>query len=300
MSIYNDKTFIDLNRIARIGHETYTSFFDLELINKLNETIDSIYLSERILSSIGLGNSSYRNGSIFIGNLLIKSKIFIQTAFLIQNLLRENQISNYYLSEYFCVSTNKCNYFQPWWHRDFPHTIENFSIYNEHTLGFFIPVSSYNLESGSTKIVKNSNTDKFLNEKKGIITDMSANKGDLIIYDPKICHTGGCNLQNKTRHLIVAIFSRKELISYENFNIQVDMAFSHTDRNLLKQINLIRHKEVTNFFGRNRSIQYSVLSPIGTIFKKIIKFKQKAYSFIYFFWTRFIYLLAKNIIKLKL
>ena len=67
------------------GIYKHKSFFDENFITKLKNECDIIYNSENLLNKIGLGNRSYRNGSLFIGNLLIKSSIFIELAVTLQS-----------------------------------------------------------------------------------------------------------------------------------------------------------------------------------------------------------------------
>ena len=292
----DSKEKFDLSYLEKIGIYKLDSFFDLYFIEKLSKRCEIIYNSERFLNKFGLGNRTFRNGSLFTGNLLIKSSIFIELAVVLQNLIKSNNLPNYYLSEFFMVSTDKYDQSSDWWHRDYPHNLENFELYKKHSIGFFIPISRFNELTGSTKIVEKSNNDLTLSPTYENIKKLSANKGDLIIYDPKLIHTGGSNKTEETRHLIITVFNRKELIPCEDFQIQTEMIFTNKDKKLLKKINLIRYKPMINFFGRNRSIIDTSLRPI---FKVINKFKRNLNFFnslIYFSWTRLLYSIF-NLIK---
>ena len=283
------KEKLDLNTLEKIGIYKYSSFFDYSFIKKLRIKSDIIYNSEKFLNKFGLGNRSERNGSLFTGNLLIKSSIFIELAVILQKFIESNNLSNYYLSEFFLVSTNKCNKSSDWWHRDYPHNLENFELYNKHSIGFFVPVSKFNDLTGSTKVIEYSNNDLTLSATYENTKILSANKGDLIIYNPRIMHTGGSNKTDKTRQLIVAIFNRKELIPCENFVIQKDMIFTEKDKKIIKELKLIRYEPIINFFGRNRTIINTSLRPIVKVINKIKIMFNWFNSFIYFSWTRSLY-----------
>ena len=102
-------------------------------------------------------------------------------------------------------------------------------------------------------------------------------------------HTGGTNKTDVTRHLIIALFNRKELIPCEDFNIQTEMIFTDKDKKLLKEINLIRYKPMINFFGRNRSILNTSLRPIVKLINKFKRNFKFINALIYFSWTRLLY-----------
>ncbi len=280
---------IDLEILNNKGYINYKSFFEKDFIKKIRDKCDVIYKAETFLNRVGFGNRSLRNGSLFIGNLIIKSNLFIELAVNLQNFLRSNKLNKYYLSEYFLVSTNKSKDFSYWWHRDHPHNDENYNLYPNHSIGFFIPVSTYDFSTGATRILEFSNKDIKLSPTKDKSHTLSANKGDLIIYNPKILHTGGSNIENETRHLIIVIFNRKELIPCENFQIQAEMIFEKYGKQLIKKLNLKRHKPMGNFFGRNRSLIDTPLRPAVKIQKKIKTKIYQSQSLIYFIWSRFLY-----------
>lgn len=283
------KVKLDFNTLEKFGIYKHKSFFEPSFIQKLKNKCDIIYKSELFLNKFGLGNRSFRNGSFFTGNLLIKSTIFIELAYILQNFINSNNLSNYFLSEFFMVSTIRSDNFSDWWHRDYPHNIENFDLYDKHSIGFFIPVSTFNKVTGSTKVIESSNNNLSLSVNIENTKILSANKGDLIIYDPKMLHTGGSNQTENKRQLIIAIFNRKELIPCENFQTQFDMIFSNYDKKLISSLNIIRYKPMQNFFGRNRSIIDTSYKPI---IKILIKFRRILCSLnplIYFYWTRILY-----------
>ena len=285
----NSKKNLDINTLKKIGIYKHDSFFEPSFIEELSNRCEIIYSSEIFLKKFGFGNCSYRNGSLFTGNLLLKSSVFIELAVVLQKFIKSNNLKNYFLSEFFMVSTNKYNKSSDWWHRDYPHNIENFELYNKHSIGFFIPISTFNELTGSTKILEYSNNDLTLSPTYESIKILSANKGDLIIYDPKLMHTGGANKTDVTRHLIIALFNRKELIPCEDFNIQTEMIFTDKDKKLLKEINLIRYKPMINFFGRNRSILNTSLRPIVKLINKFKRNFKFINALIYFSWTRLLY-----------
>jgi len=287
---------LDISTLNQIGIYKHDSFFDNSFIEKLGNRCEIIYNAEKFLSKFGLGNCSSRNGSLFTGNLLLKSSIFIELAVVLQKFIKSNNLKNYFLSEFFIVSTDKYNNFSDWWHRDYPHDKENFEFYNRHSIGFFIPISKFNELTGSTKVVEYSNNDLTLSPTQKNIKILSANKGDLIIYDPKLIHTGGSNKTDETRQLIIALFNRKELIPCEDFQIQTEMIFKDKDKKLLKEINLIRYKPMVNFFGRNRSIIDTSLRPIIKVINKFKRNFDLVNSLIYFSWTRLLYWIF-NLIK---
>ena len=287
---------LDLDLLSKNGYYNYRSFFNLNFTEKLKDKCDVIYHSEKFLNKFGLGNCSYRNGSSFSGNLLIKSNVFIELALRLQKFLESNNLSNYFLSEFFLVSNNRSNNFSEWWHRDFPHTSENFKLFTNHSIGFFIPVSEFNHQTGATKLIEFSHNDLSLTSKSNP-KSLSAEKGDLIIYNPKILHTGGLNNSKNTRNLIIAIFNRKEFIPCEDFQIQLDYIFSKHDKKLIKNLNLIRYKGMQNFFGRNRSIINTSLKPFIKIIKKFISVSQNLKRLFYFAWTRFLYLIFSLLIN---
>ena len=290
------KNKLDISILEKIGIYKHDSFFESSFIEKLSKKCEIIYNSERFLNKFGLGNCSYRNGSLFTGNLLVKSSIFIELAVVLQKFIKSNNLKNYFLSEYFMVSNNKYNKFSDWWHRDYPHNIENFEFYNKHSIGFFIPISTFNEFTGSTKVVEYSNHDLTLSPTYENIKILSAKKGDLIIYDPKLMHTGGANKTDETRQLIIVIFNRKELIPCEDFHIQTEMIFTEKDKKLIKEINLMRYKPMTNFFGRNRSIIDTSLKPIVKVINKFKMNFNFVNNFIYFSWTRLLYFIF-NLLK---
>ncbi len=294
----NEKN-IDLKILNSKGFINYDSFFEKDFIKKINDKCNVIYKAEKLLNKIGFGNRSLRNGSLFIGNLIIKSNLFIELAVNLQKLLRSNKLNKYYLSEYFLVSTNKSKDFSEWWHRDHPHDDENYNLYTNHSIGFFIPVSKYNHSTGATRIIEFSNQDIELSPKKHKSHTLIANKGDLIIYNPKILHTGGSNIENETRHLIILIFNRKELIPCENFEIQAEMIFDKYGKRLIKELNLKRHKPMENFFGRNRSLLDTPLRPAVKIERKIKNKIKEMQSLIYFIWSRLLYLMISSLKKVK-
>ncbi len=285
----NSKKNLDINTLKKIGIYKHDSFFEPSFIEELSNRCEIIYSSEIFLKKFGFGNCSYRNGSLFTGNLLLKSSVFIELAVVLQKFIKSNNLKNYFLSEFFMVSTNKYNKSSDWWHRDYPHNIENFELYNKHSIGFFVPISTFNELTGSTKILEYSNNDLTLSPTYERIKILSANKGDLIIYDPKLMHTGGTNKTDVTRHLIIALFNRKELIPCEDFNIQTEMIFTDKDKKLLKEINLIRYKPMINFFGRNRSILNTSLRPIVKLINKFKRNFKFINALIYFSWTRLLY-----------
>ena len=285
---------MDLNTLEKLVYVNIV--FDYSFIKKLRIKCDIIYNSEKFLNTFGLGNRSERNGSLFTGNLLLKSSIFIELAVVLQKFIESNNLRNYCLSEFFLVSTNKYSKSSDWWHRDYPHNLENFELYNKHSIGFFVPVSTFNDSTGSTRVIEYSNNNLKLSANFENTKILSANKGDLIIYNPRIMHTGGSNKTDKTRQLIVAIFNRKELIPCENFVIQKDMIFTEKDKKLIKELKLIRYKPIINFFGRNRTIINTSLRPIVKVFNRIKIKINWFYSFTYFFWTRSLYTFF-NLIK---
>lgn len=293
--MYSKKT-LDINTLKKIGIYKHDSFFEPSFIEELSNNCEIIYRSEVFFNKFGFGNTTYRNGSLFTGNLLLKSSIFIELAVVLQKFIKSNNLKNYFLSEFFMVSTNKYNKSSDWWHRDYPYNIENFELYNKHSIGFFIPISIFNELTGSTKVLEYSNNDLTLSPTFESIKILSANKGDLIIYDPKLMHTGGANKTDETRHLIIALFNRKELIPCEDFNIQTEMIFTDKDKKLLKEINLIRYKPMINFFGRNRSIINTSLRPIVKLIKKFKRNLNFVKALIYFSWTRLLYFIF-NLLK---
>ena len=193
-------------QIREKGYYIIKNYFKKELLIRVLRRVNIIYRAEIFLNYFGFGNKVRLGGNTFIGNLILKSREFIILISEVQKYLDKNNINEYALSEYFLVSNLSEKYFNEWWHRDFPHSNENLKVFDNCSIGFFIPLGEFNSKTGSTKILPFSNKNIELDPTKDHSIQIESKLGDLVVYDPRAFHTGGKNISHKPRHLLIAIY----------------------------------------------------------------------------------------------
>lgn len=287
------------SEIREKGYIVLEEYFKKKLLKRVLRRVNIIYKAEIFLNYFGFGNKVRLGGNTFIGNLILKSREFIELISEVQKYLDQNYVNEYALSEYFLVSNLSEEYFNEWWHRDFPHSNENLKVFDNCSIGFFIPLGEFNNKTGSTKILPFSNKNIKLDPFKDHSIQLESKLGDLVIYDPRVFHTGGKNISGKPRHLLIAIYNRKEFIPCEDFEKQRKLIFLSSQRKMVNKLYLKRHKPFSNFFGRNKNASITLFRPIRAASIIFANFYYKTITILYFLWTRFIYITVDYLSRLK-
>jgi ectoine hydroxylase-related dioxygenase (phytanoyl-CoA dioxygenase family) len=237
-----------------LGYAVWENALDIDFVRNIETVVDTVLLGDKFAGFLGIGNQSERNGTFFTGNLLTKDRVFRELLSRCQSFVDDVDTGkNMYLSEFMIVSSKHLDTFEDWWHQDFPFTNENRSVYTKHAIGMFVPITKFDSEHGSTRVLPRSHNDEYLDKTRDprhIVADL----GDIVVYDPRLFHSGSSNATDKVRNLIVIIFSRKELIPFEDFEFQFRLLWPW-ERNdpLVRSLRLRRHRSVLNTFGRNRT-----------------------------------------------
>ena len=102
-------------------------------------------------------------------------------------------------------------------------------------------MGEFNSKTGSTKILPFSNKNILLDPLKDNSIPLESDIGDLIVYDPRAFH-GGKNISHKPRHLLIAIYNRKEFIPCEDFEKQRKLIFLNSHKKIADKLYINRHK----------------------------------------------------------
>ena len=291
----NSKNELDIS-----GFTLISKALKKQTIKSLKQKTDTIFRTEKILDRIGIGNKARLGKNTFTGNLIMKSDIYIDLLKELNPIKKALGVNDFYLSEYFIVSNSYSTEYIPWWHRDHPYSSENINIYGMSSIGFFIPLGEFNPKTGSTMFIPGSHRDPNIEISEKNIHFSSALPGDIVAYDPRMFHSGGKNMSPQTRHLLIVLFNRKELIPAENFLIQFDLLFAQSSIKKMKEVKWQRFKPFENFFSRNknsRHTSFKVFKLMQLVISRLIY--RKSISLVYFTWTRCLYFCVEKIFKGK-
>jgi hypothetical protein len=247
----------------------YLSDQELHELSKISDRIVKIGLG---LRKFGLGNRSYRNCTVFSGDLILKHPLFVDVLEKLVPIAQSQLGESFQLSEFKLVSSTKADNFKMWWHRDFPF-LENVDkrLDDKIALAVIVPLCDFNSMVGSTYVLPNSHLKrKFPEEYRapdfyGDGLQLESKLGDVWVYDPRLIHSGAPNHSTKFRHIILAQFVLPVFSAREDFKFQVERMPFKSPFLRSKKILWNTHKPDRNTFGSNRGWSHTIFRPIVRI-----------------------------------
>lgn len=273
--------------MKKVGFRKVDQVISKPLLSNLQKISDKIISYEMKMRLFGVGNRSMRNSTIFTGNLILKSELFLEVLEQVTPFAKAELGENCVVSEFKLVTSFKSESFDLWWHRDFPFSDDIDKRFNSNIgLACIVPLCDFNQSNGSTLVVPGSH--KFqtfppsykAKDYMGDGVQLESNIGDIWLYDPRVIHSGASNPSKDYRHIILAHFVIPPIAARENFKKQVGLTPYKSD--FLKKERQLWNTHVpdSNKFGSNRGWEHTSFRLIIKILEHCYKGMQKSFIFL--------------------
>lgn len=208
--IYEDEKTLIKEEISLKGYSIVKNLYDLNKINKIKEIVDEVYI--RQLSEIGGEGILFKiNDNNIARGLAAYDDIFIEIA---TNPMVMNILEYFFRTKFILISQNGIinkpgnNHYQFTWHRDlnYQHYVSSRPL----ALSTLLCLDPFNELTGGTYVLEGSHkqedfpTDRYVVKNQKVI---SADPGDLIIFDCMLFHRTGLNNSNEIRRGINHIYA---------------------------------------------------------------------------------------------
>lgn len=263
---------------ARDGIEKVEKYIPDALTNKLNNISNKITNFDMRMRLIGLGNRSFRNNTLFTGNLINKHSLYLELLDLLLPLGLEFIGDRCIVSEYKLVTSFGNQESSMWWHRDHPFssTLED-RFTGTVGLGIFTPLGDFNSTVGSTYILPGTHKLQDIPEQylepdvTGEGVQLQAHQGDIFYYDTRLIHSGAPNFSSQKRNLILTTFTLPEFTPREDFKFQIaNIGYPYKNGERFKRLLASYHTPDKNVFGVNRGWEHTSFAIFFRIFTKLV------------------------------